>query len=64
MKRYYCKHCGGLIHAYYGGTVDIDEHGKMVESTERDKSIDVYVCYECNESSITLHNIAELKEEK
>lgn len=58
-----CKACGGKMSAYYGGTVDLDKHGYMIASTERDKSIDLYVCGNDCDSTHTLEDIADWVEE-
>lgn len=63
MGYWRCKVCGSKIVAYYGGTVDLDKHGYMIASTERDKSIDLYVCENDCDSAHTLKDIADWIEE-
>ena len=63
MGYWRCKECGSKIVAYYGGTVDLDKNGYMIESTERDKSIDLYVCENGCDTKHTLEHIADWIEE-
>jgi hypothetical protein len=63
MGYWKCKECGGRVHAYYGGTVDLGKNGYMIESTERDKSIDLYVCENNCDTGHNLDDIADWVEE-
>lgn len=63
MGYWRCKECGSKIVAYYGGTVDLGKNGYMIESTERDKSIDLYVCENGCDTTHTLEHIADWIEE-
>lgn len=63
MGYWKCKECGSKIVAYYGGTVDLGKNGYMIESTERDKSIDLYVCENGCYTTHTLEHIADWIEE-